>query len=388
MKIGEFSDSFLPVVDGVGRVVYSYCDHIARTGNQCTAVVPLTRMGYRGRFPFEIIDYSSTPLPGQRQYSFGAPIMDEHYRKHLNMTNFDIVHVHSPFIAGYEGLRYAKKHDIPIVGTFHSKYYDDFLQISHSKIIAGISTDVLVTDFFNKCDEVWTLTDSSAETLKSYGCKKPIFLMPNGMDKRTVLPEQKEEAVAAFHLKRDVTTLLYVGQLNWKKNIRLILEACSKLKANGSQFQLVLAGQGPHQEEIEAMTETLGIRNNTVFTGHIHDVRMLDGLYLAADLFVFPSVYDTFSMVVREAANAGTPSIVVRSSGAAECIQEGVNGLLCQEDANDLYEKIQDALLDPGYLAKLGKTAEETIPIEWSVIIEKVLARYQFLIDYHRTERE
>ena len=49
MKIGEFSDSFLPVVDGVGRVAYSYCDHIARKGHECSAIVPLTKMGYRGQ---------------------------------------------------------------------------------------------------------------------------------------------------------------------------------------------------------------------------------------------------------------------------------------------------------------------------------------------------
>ena len=385
MKIGEFSDTFLPVVDGVGRVVYSYCDHIARTGNQCTAVVPLTKMGYRGRFPFEIIDYYCAPLPGQPQYSVGAPIIDEHYRQHLNMTDFDIVHVHSPFIAGNEGIRYARKHDIPIVGTFHSKYYDDFLQISHSRIIAGISTDVIVTDFFNKCDEVWALTDSSAKTLKSYGCKQPIFLMPNGMDKRTVLPSQKEDAVSAFHLRSDVLTLLYVGQLNWKKNIRLILEACSKLKSDGTDFQLVLAGQGPHRAEIESLAGQLGIKDNTVFTGHIHDVKLLDGLYLAADLFVFPSVYDTFSMVIREAANAGTPSVAVRSSAASECIQDRVNGLLCSEDADDLYRTIHEAVQDRSFLKQLGKAANETIPIEWSVIIEKVLNRYQFLIDYHKS---
>ena len=57
MKIGEFSDSFLPIVDGVGRVVYNYCDTIARKGYEVTAVVPLDKFGYRGRFPFEIIDY-------------------------------------------------------------------------------------------------------------------------------------------------------------------------------------------------------------------------------------------------------------------------------------------------------------------------------------------
>ena len=90
-------------------------------------------------------------------------------------------------------------------------------------------------------------------------------------------------------------------------------------------------------------------------------------------------------MVVREAANAGTPSIVVRDSGPSECIQDRINGLLCQEDADDLYQTIREAAQDRAFLRKLGEAAKETIPIEWSVIIEKVLRRYQFLIDYHKS---
>ena len=384
MKIGEFSDSFLPVVDGVGRVAYSYCDHIARKGHECSAIVPLTKMGYRGQYPFEIIDYYSKSMPGMPQYKFGAPVIDEHYQQHLSMTEFDIVHIHTQFIAGQEGIRYARKHDIPLVGTFHSKYYDDFYQISGSRILAGLSTDVMMAEFFNKCDEVWTLTENSARTLKAYGCTKNIFILPNGMDVHPVSEETKDEAVRKFGLRRDVPVFLYVGQQNWKKGIGQILEACDELKRTGTSFQLVLAGQGPHEEEIHRRTEELGLTEDTVFTGHILDTQLLDGLYGAASLFVFPSDYDTYAMVVREAANAGTPSVCLKNSAAAEDIINGENGWLCGSDAHDLCEVMRHAVENPARLKKVALNAMHTLPQSWDSIIDRVLERYQVLIDMKR----
>ena len=384
MKIGEFSDSFLPVVDGVGRVAYSYCDHIARKGHECSAIVPLTKMGYRGQYPFEIIDYYSKSMPGMPQYKFGAPVIDEHYQQHLSMTEFDIVHIHTPFIAGQEGIRYARKHDIPLVGTFHSKYYDDFYQISGSRILAGLSTDVMMAEFFNKCDEVWTLTENSARTLKAYGCTKNIFILPNGMDVHSVSEETKDNAVREFGLRRDVPVFLYVGQQNWKKGIGQILEACEELKKTGTGFQLVLAGQGPHEEEIHRRTEELGLSEDTVFTGHILNTELLDGLYGAASLFVFPSDYDTYAMVVREAANAGTASVCLKNSAAAEDIVDGENGWLCGSEAHDLCEVMTRAVENPARLKEVGINAMHTLPQSWDSIIDRALERYQILIDMKR----
>ena len=379
MKIGEFSDSFLPVVDGVGRVVYYYCQTIAKTGNEVSAIVPLTKMGYRGQYPFEIIDFYSLDMH-KLPYKIGMPLTDEHFKTHLSMTEFDICHVHSPFISGFEGIRYAEKRGIPLVGTFHSKYYDDFYQVTNSEILAGIGTDAIVSQFFDRCDEVWAVSESSAETLKSYGYKREVYVMPNGMDARIIAEDAAQKAKEKFGFNDD-PLLLFVGQQNWKKNIMCILEAASLLKKDGVRFQLALAGQGPHEEEIKKEVEKLGIKEITTHCGHITDTALLDGLYSLASLFVFPSLYDNAPMVVREAANARTPSVCVRNSSAAEVIEDHVNGLLCEDDPENLYQVLKTNLYDTEKLAEMGEKARETIPVSWDLIIEQVLARYQNLID-------
>ncbi len=378
MKIGQFSDSFLPIVDGVGRVVYNYCDTLGKKGHEVSAIVPMEDMGYRGRFPFEIIDYYSQTVP-TTVYNAGLPLLDNHYDSRLDMTNFDIVHVHTPFIAGLQGIKYGRSHNIPIVASFHSKYYDDFLQITGSKHLAKFGTDVLV-NFYNKCDEVWTVSENSAETLREYGYDREITVIQNGMDIKDIDYTLAIKARKHFNLGFD-PVLLYVGQMNWKKNIEKILEACALLKKDGLKFQLVLAGKGPHFDQIQEKANELGIGDITVLTGHILDEDLLNGLYALASMFVFPSLYDTYSMVVREAANARTASVVVRDSAPSECIKDGVNGLLCLDDSASLYEKLRSTLLDENYAINLGIKAKETIPVSWDSVMDEALIRYQYVID-------
>ena len=379
MKIGQFSDSFIPVVDGVGRVVYNYCETIARKGHECYAIVPLDKFGYRGRYPFDIIDYYSTSLKIMPQYDVGLPIFDQHFKARLDMTDLDLVHVHTPFIAGIEGIRYAKEHKVPIIGTFHSKYYDDFLQITGSKHMAELGTDIIVS-FYNHCDEVWAVSENSADTLRSYGYEGPLKVIPNGMDVKQLDPYLSIRAKEYFHIDDD-PCLLFVGQMNWKKNIAHILEAAALLKKEGIAFNLILAGKGPHVGEIKDKIKDLGIENDTYVVGHITDEDKLFGLYQLADLFVFPSLYDNAPMVVREAANAGTPAVVVEGSSSAEIIRDRENGFYCKDDPESIAEVMKEALSYPERTRQIGEKARTTIPVAWDEIIDQVLKEYADMIE-------
>ena len=376
MRIIQFSDSFIPIMDGVGNVVYQYALNMGRKGHECYAVAPQTDTGYRGRFPFEIVDYIGVPLPVMKSYRIGAPVLDVHCQNRLNAIEADIIHVHSPFIAGRAGIAFAQRQGLPVVGTFHSKYYDDFLQITGVELLAEVGVRHVV-NFYDKCTEVWAVSESSAATLRSYGYDGYIRVMPNGTDIHPV----DEAAVAEISERLGLDErplLLYVGQINWKKNLKCVLEGCARLN---TPFRLALAGQGPHEKEVARLAESLGIGDRVLFTGHIGDSRLLNALYRRASLFLFPSLYDTSGLVVREAAAAGTPAVVAQGSSAAEGIRDGENGFLCRDDAADLARVVDAALADPEGLRAVGERARRTIPIPWSELVDQVLAQYARLIE-------
>ena len=379
MRIVEFSDSFYPIMDGVGNVVFQYAMNLGRKGHECYVVAPQTDTGWRGGWPFEMIDYVGVPLPTMKSYNAGAPQLDPHCSRRLGMVKADIVHVHTPFLAGQAGLSYAKRNGLPVVGTFHSKYYDDFLQVTGVELLAEVGTRAVV-DFYNRCDEVWAVSASSAETRRSYGYQGQVRVMTNGTDIVPLQPGAAETAAERWGLGEG-RVLLFVGQMNWKKNLRCVLEAAAKLEDN---VQLVLAGQGPHEQEIRALGDSLGLGDRLIMTGHLTDRALLNGLFTCADLFVFPSIYDNAPMVLREAAAMGTPGVVVRGSSAAEGITDGENGYLCADDPEDLARVIAGALADPAALKRVGAQAKATIPIPWDRLLDQVAARYAALISEKR----
>ena len=312
LRIGQFTDTFLPVVDGVGRVALAYSETLCKMGHQVTVVTPMYDTGYRGGYPFELVDFAARNVPGMKQYKTGEAPWDPHYRRRMRMIPLDIAHAHSPFTAGSEALRLAVLRKIPLVATFHSKYYDDFLKITKSEALAKAGVKFVV-DFYNRCDEVWAVGANTADVLHEYGYEGDIQVMPNGVSLREPNPKALEEVNRRWGLKKD-PLLLFVGQMNWKKNILTVLEACAVLNAQGKKFRLILAGQGPDIREIERKISDLGLRERSHLAGHITDMDLLDGLYSRASLFCFPSLYDAAPMVVREAAVMGTPSVMVRGS--------------------------------------------------------------------------
>ncbi|MCE5236066.1 MAG: glycosyltransferase [Clostridiaceae bacterium] len=384
MNIGEFSDSFLPIVDGVGRVVYHYAVTLTEKGHDCYVITPSNDTGYRGRLPFEIVDFAGVPVPGSPQYRAGIAVLDRHYYERLRLIPLDIVHAHDPFTAGQEAFRIAMRRDIPLVGTFHSKYYDDFYKAT-GKVLAAIGVRYVV-DFYERCDEVWAVSQSSADVLHDYGYRGDVIVMPNGTELRDRRAEDLELINTRFRLGDDKPVLLFVGQINWKKNILRILEAAALLKARGASFWLVLAGQGPDEDDVLAKVKELSLEDSTVFTGHLRETALLDGLYQRASLFVFPSIYDNAPMVLREAAAMGTPSVLTRGSCAAEAVNDGENGLLAEDSSEDLANVLLQNLSDAARLNALGEAARKTIAVPWDGIIDKALERYRALVEASKSE--
>lgn len=383
MVIGEFCECYPPHIDGVGMVVRSYAEHLSKTQEACYYIAPRSaeKKYAQPNEPFPVIQYASLPIPNEA-YSVGMPAFDLPFRHDLNKIPFDIVHAHTPFVSAIEALRIARERRIPLVATLHSKYYDDVLTKTHSELLASAVVRRIVT-FFDKCDEVWTVNDATAEVLRGYGYRGEIVIMPNGTDLKYPTEKDAERAEKRFGLGKGIV-FLFVGQQNFKKNTDSILKAAALYKqANGPDFRIVFVGQGPDAGKMRTLADELGLSDVAVFTGHIADRETLNDLYARADLFVFPSLYDNAPMVVREAAAAGTPSLLIEGSCAADGVKDGDNGFLCKNTPEEIAACMKRALKTS---KDVGKRARETIPVPWNRITETVVDRYAALIERIKME--
>lgn len=382
MKIGVFSDTFLPLVDGVGRVVYNYADHLSRKGHECTVVSTKVGKSDIKGLPFKVIECRGVPVIGASQYRYGLPLLDYRYSEAIRGEEFDIVHAHSPFAMGLEAMIIAHRQRIPLVATFHSKYYDDFKKIMRIRQAATLGAR-LVAGFYNRCDESWAVNNYAAGILKQYGYRSEVIVMPNGTPVFERDPADEELARSRFSIKES-PVFLYVGQMNWKKNLIKTLEAAAILKGKQKGFSLVFAGKGTDLLEIQAKAKALGIFSDIIFTGHIEDARLLRGLYQSANLLIFPSLYDTAPMVLREAASAGLAAVVVKDSGPSEDIVNGVNGLVCDNNSENLAAVLEEHMSDLEFFRTIGQKAKETIFMPWDTVLDMALVRYEKVIKVYK----
>lgn len=375
MIIGEFVDTYPPDVDGVGRVVLSYCQTLTGMGHTAYYIAP-DAPGCNEFYGIPVLLQKSLPVKGEL-FRAGLPMLDVKYRKRVDQIPFDIVHAHSPFLAAAEAARIAKKRDVPLVSSFHSKYYDDLVAKTHSETIAKTVIKGIVR-FYDKCDAVWTVNNATAEVLHDYGYAGHILVMENGTNLEAVDPEAEGRLFERLKLKENTPTLLFVGQHNYKKNLHGVLGACALLKRQGQAFQLVCAGDGPDFAAIVHEAHSLGIGEDTHFMGHMSDRSELMALFHRADLFVFPSLYDNAPMVLREAAAMGTPGLLVKGSCSAEGVTDGENGYISpSESAEAIAATIVRALPT---VREVGLRAQATIPVSWETIMRQVEKEYQRLI--------
>jgi glycosyltransferase involved in cell wall biosynthesis len=172
---------------------------------------------------FEVIRYTSISVPKRAPYRVGVPVLDAQILRRIKDIPFDIVHAHCPFSSGRLALHTARRRGIPIIASFHSKYYDDLLESLKFEGAAKIGVSMII-DFYNSVDFVWTVNHATAGTLREYGYKGHIEVVYNGTEFAPCNDRKAEGRVInqQVGLKNDELVFLFVGQLVWQKNVKVL----------------------------------------------------------------------------------------------------------------------------------------------------------------------
>ncbi len=385
MIVGQFNDSYSPCVDGVGNVVRNYAVWLNQMGHECHVAVP-EFPGYNDdNEPYSIIRCKSVGQPFKGPYRLAIPEFDYEFRKKLFGIPFDIIHAHSPFSTGEYGRRLAHERHVPMVATFHSKYYDDFKSNLKSTTLARIALSAVV-NFYESADFVFAVNEPTVGVLRDYGYKGDLGVLPNGCEYDAV--QDVEPLRRAFnekhHVGPDETVLLFVGQHIQAKNIRLILKACAILKSNGIRFRLFTAGEGKDMNDCINLARELGIDGVTTFLGKILDRSELQTVFARADLFLFPSVYDNAPIVMMEAASVKCPALVISGTNSAAGIRDGYNGFFGPASVAGYAARIAALLEHPELIKTVGENAQKTVYVHWEKRVEDLTVLYEDLIKTYK----
>ena len=346
-NVGLFNESFPPVMDGVAVCVENYAHWIQEKVGGVSVVTPRKLGAHYGQYPYEVLDYASVPVPFRHPYVTGIAQIDPLLRAKLRRRNFKIVHAHSPFSAGLMALQVAHSQHIPLVATFHSKFKDDFREVIPSDMVVDQAIKI-VMEFFDHADEVWVPQASVEEARRALGIAPGEFVF------------------------------LFVGQHIWQKNVRLVIDALEKIK--DLPFRMFFVGTGYAAGEMKELVEQKGLSDKVTFTGMLTERAQVTRYYAAADLFLFPSLYDNAPLVVREAAALHTPAVMVEGSTAATILRDGENGYLVPNDLDAFAARLRELYRDRAAVRRTGLAASRTIVRSWEDVVGEVLDRYNALI--------
>lgn len=320
-------------------------------------------------------------------YRLGFPHIDRDFNKTIETVPFDLVHAHCPFVSGNYAYTLARKRNIPLVATFHSKYREDFASWMHLEIPIEQALHYVVR-FYEQADSVWVPNEAITETLRDYGYKGPVEYIPNGSD--IALRDSDDTELLASRgraiIKTDEKTpvLFYLGQLRWVKNLKLLIESLAYIRELGIGFQMRFIGNGGDDEEMKSLVTDLHLDNEVKFIGPIYDRNDLRTILAAGDLFLFPSLYDNASLATREAAGFYIPTLFIRGATTANGINDGQNGFLAENHVEKYGEKIAQILKDRITLESAGAGARQSLYISWQDIAHQVYEKYLEIVDKYK----
>ncbi len=375
MRIFEVLDNYYPKFDGPIQVITNYCKCLNKLdGVQAEVFVPKFPK-YVDNQPFNVFRVKSMVGPdGDRT---PLPVFDRKLKKYLKTNKPDIIHIHSPFTMCGFFARYGKKHHIPTIFTFHTKFKEDYQRILKFKPLVAIAMKYMMHNI-NKVDYVLTVSDGAAETLREYGYKKEIKVIRNGTDLSYSVAAEglKDEVSKKFGLK-DETVFLSVGRIVENKKLSFALKVMQKIKQNGGgNFKYIIVGSGNFEEKLKQETAELGLENEVIFAGKIMDREFLSAVYLRADLLIFPSTFDTASLAPVEAAAMKLPTIMTKGCSSAEIITDKVNGLVAEETVDAWATTILESIKNKT-LPKLREPAHREVYRTWDDVICEMMKYYQ-----------
>lgn len=380
LKIAIGTEAFPPTIDGISTVAKCYADIINEKLGEAVIVTPKNPNQEDYKYKYKIYRYKSLFTFGEG-YPVGWPFKRQFSEDIINM-NFDVLHSHCPIATSYFYRRVNRIKRIPQVLTYHTKYEYDFESRIPGYPLRHRAYGFLLNNI-KSADEVWVTSKGTAQSLRKVGYEGNYIIMPNGCDLPiSSFSDDDRDIIRRKHsIPGGIPILIFVGRMMWYKNIKIIADACRRLKNNGFDFRLIMIGTGPDENAIKKYIRKNGLDGNVIFTGQILDRAELQLYYSAADLLVFPSVFDTNGLVVREAAASATAALLVDGSCAAEGIKDGETGFLCSENDQSVAASILKIFENPPQLRQVGINAQNDIYISWDESIKNAYERYRIVID-------
>jgi glycosyltransferase involved in cell wall biosynthesis len=343
------TDVYFPRINGVSTSIGTFIRELMRLGHHVTLIAPMYGDDDdKEDMDFEILRIPSRKVPFDPEDRLMKRNLVDLHLKHLARQRFDILHIQTPFVAHYAGIRLARKLDIPVVETYHT-YFEEYLY-HYLRFMPKTSMQWLARRFTrSQSKNVGAMVVPSTlmhKVLVTYGVEATLRIIPTGLENDRFEGGDGNRFREKYNISLSRPVLCHVGRSAHEKNIDFLLEMLVHVKKTIPDILLVLAGEGPAQEHLRNRSSSLDLNNNIRFLNYLDRDNELKDCYRAGDVFVFASRTETQGLVLLEAMALGVPVVSTAVLGTVDILKPEKGALIAEENAEDFSHKVVTLLGD------------------------------------------
>ena len=369
MNIAIITDTYFPDINGVTSSIYTLATALRKKGHRVYIFAtsdnnsPVIRRVHKKPPVFRI---PSIPMLLVRPYRTTMPYSFGLVRI-LKRLKIDIIHTQTEFSMGMVGLSSSMALHLPIIHTYHTMLEDYTHYILNGKV-----TKIITPGMAQKYSKIFcniptgliVPTEKVKHSLCEYGVKKPIYVIPTGIDispfnKSNFDPKEIAELRSSLGINKDDKVLLSLGRVAKEKSIHVIIEQMPKIVEKTPKVKLLVIGDGPALSNLIDLAARLNMRSHVIFAGSVPYTE-IGKYYQTGDVFISCSTSETQGLTYYEAMAAGLPVIARKDDAVNELFIDGENAVLFERE-EDLPDIVESLFSDEQKMAMFSSRAEETV---------------------------
>jgi 1,2-diacylglycerol 3-alpha-glucosyltransferase len=381
LKILLISDVYFPRVNGVSTSIKTFVMQLQQLGHEVRLIAPEYGQTTEDEAWITRIKSHSIFFDPEDKLMRYRDVLDT--LKVLRSENFDLIHIHTPFVAHFAGIKLGELLQIPVIETYHT-FFEDYLHHYLPIIPKSVAKWIARRISKKQCNAVSAVIAPSQpmrDTLLDYGVTTPIEVIPTGLQQSSFNPADGLAFRQKYGIDKKQKMALYVGRVAHEKNIGFLLKMWKNLILKMPDALLLIAGEGPAEKSLHHLSEQLGLSKHVKFLGYLDRYQELNACYRSADVFVFASKSETQGLVILEAMAQETPVVAIAELGTKSLLIEGQGALIAEEDVFDFANKVARLLDNREVRNQLGKAGLAYVQNQWTDYAQavKLVSLYQRL---------
>jgi 1,2-diacylglycerol 3-alpha-glucosyltransferase len=357
VRVLYVSDVYFPRVNGVSTSIRTFREDLAGCGVETQLIAPeyggadADPAGDRGVVRVAAARVPLDPEDRRMRWRALTRALDA-----LVPAGFDLVHIHTPFIAHYAGVRFARRTGLPSVATYHT-FFEEYLH-HYMPVLPHRLGRFLARSFTrSQCDDVRALiapSEPMRAVLQDYGVTTPIHVLPTGLAADRFRAGDPRAFRARAGIAPEVPLVTYIGRVAHEKNIGFLIRVFREVLKSVPRAMLVIAGEGPARAGLQREVAASGLEASVHFAGYLdRDTALLD-CYAAADVFAFASRTETQGLVLLEAMAQGAPVVSTAELGTRSILLPASGALVVPERVDEFAAAVVRVLTEPALRAELA----------------------------------